>query len=143
MMRTDLMSSIMDLWRSSVSSVLQLAALLSLQSAISDFSSASLPTSDMSPLGSNSYSSSPSSSSVGLRSCSPLTGRNHSVKSNSEKFDIPVIRVQNQYRVYDKELNYVYLLWCKIASCWEEAKLLFRMSSPKSSLPFRAETLLL
>lgn len=99
MTRTDLMSSIMDLWRFSVSSVCQLAALLSLQSGISDFSSASLLTSDVSPLASNSYSSSPSSSSVGSRSSSPLTGRKHSVKYISEKYDI--IRVQNQYRAYD------------------------------------------
>lgn len=102
MMRTDLMSSIMDLWRFSVSSVCQMAALLSLQSGISDFSSASLLTSDVSPLASNSYSSSPSSSSVGSRSSSPPTGRKHSVKYISEKYDI--IRVQNQYRAYDGEL---------------------------------------
>lgn len=101
MIRTDLMSSIMDLWRFSVSSVCQLAALLSLKSGTSDFSSASLLTSDISPLASNSYSSSPSSSSVGSRSSSPLTGRKRSVKYISEKYDI---RAQNQYRAYDGEL---------------------------------------
>lgn len=98
MIRPDLMSSIMDLWRFSVFSACQPAPLLPLKSGISDFSSASLLTSDVSPLGSNSYSSSSSSSSVGTRSSSPLTGRKHSVKYNTHKYDI--IRVQNQYRAY-------------------------------------------
>lgn len=89
MMRTNLMSSIMDLWRSNVVSVWQLAASLSLESGISDCSSpwppsASLLTSDVSPLGSevNSYSSSSSSSSSTFTSSSPLTGRTHSAIEN-------------------------------------------------------------
>lgn len=89
MMRTNLMSSIMDLWRSNVVSDWQLAASFSLESGISDCSSpwppsASLLTSDVSPLGSevNSYSSSSSSSSSTFTSSSPLTGRTHSAIEN-------------------------------------------------------------
>lgn len=104
MMRTDLMSSIMDLWRFSVFSVCQQAALLSLQSGISGFSLASLMTSDFSPLGSNSYNSSPSSSFVNSTFSSSLTGSKHSVKYNYEKYDI--VGFQHHYRAYDEELKY-------------------------------------
>lgn len=89
MMRTNLMSSIMDLWRSNVASDWQLAASSSLESGVSDCSSpwppsASLLMSDVSPLGceTNSYSSSSSSPSSTSRSSSPLTGRTHSASEN-------------------------------------------------------------
>lgn len=89
MMRTNLMSSIMDLCRLSASSDWLLAASSSLESGISDCSSlwppsASLLMSDVSPLGceANSYSSSSSSPSSTSRSSLPLTGRKYSASEN-------------------------------------------------------------
>lgn len=134
MMRTDLMSSIMDLWKFCVFSLCQLAALLSAQSGIFEFSSASLLTSDVSPLGSNSYSSSPSSPSSGSTSISPLAERKHSARLNPGKYDR--IREQTQYPRSQLPRS-------KLVSCWEEVKLLSKMSSSKSSLEFSPERLLL